>query len=84
MTPAEIRAYATRDWQALARSKAAYWVEVREELGAEGALAAADRLRAFTLDTHPGWPGDDECRADRESHERVSRVLSDAAKRWRS
>jgi hypothetical protein len=84
MTRAEVLAFAMRDWEALGRSKAAHWMGIREELGAEEALEVADGLRAFVQGIRPDWPGDGERQADRAAHERVATVLSDAAKTWRS
>jgi hypothetical protein len=84
MTRAEVLAFAMRDWDALGRSKAAHWVKIRQELGAEEALEVADGLRTYVQGFRPDWPGDEERQADRATHERVATILSDAAKAWRS
>ena len=84
MTRAELLAFATRDWDSLAQSKAAYWVDTREKRGPEEALRVADGLRTFTRQVRPDWPSEDERQADLATHERVTMALRDAARTWRS
>jgi hypothetical protein len=43
--PEDLRAFAERDWAAIAAHKRSYWIDLVEELGPLPALRAADALR---------------------------------------
>ncbi|MEJ7730751.1 MAG: hypothetical protein WKG00_16230 [Polyangiaceae bacterium] len=45
MRPEDLRAFAARDWAAIAAHKQSYWIDQVEERGPLGALRAADALR---------------------------------------
>jgi hypothetical protein len=69
--PALLRAFAARNWDAVARSKAAMW----QELTPADKIRLADELRRQALLTRPGWPSAADRRADLQTHLRVSEAL---------
>ena len=75
MDAAEIRAYLTRDWQAVADEKDRFWLEQRSRRGLQWALEVAEALRREALARRPDWPSAEERAADLAVHERVSASL---------
>jgi hypothetical protein len=75
----DIRAFASRDWNAIAESKAQYW----RSLTPAESIRLADQLRRQVLSMHPDWPSESERQEDFESHVRVSRMLKSVARRRR-
>jgi hypothetical protein len=71
----DIRAFAGRDWAAIADAKAAFWAERKRSMTAAEALATAEMLRQHALQVKPGWPDADERAADMALHVRVSEAL---------
>jgi hypothetical protein len=71
----QLRAYAKRDWNALAQAKRAYWHAMQPA----DRIFAADELRRFAESTHAGWPTADDRRRDLDSHIRLARLLLRAA-----
>jgi hypothetical protein len=71
----EIRAYADRDWDAVAVEKDRFWLEQRARHGVAWAFEMADALRREAVALRPDWPSDAERDADRAVHERVSACL---------
>jgi hypothetical protein len=71
----DIRAFAGRDWAAIAEAKAAFWAERKRSMAAAEALATAEMLRQHALVAKPGWPDADERAADLSLHVRVSEAL---------
>jgi hypothetical protein len=71
----DIRAFAGRDWAAMAEAKAAFWAERKRSLTAAEALAIAEALRQHVLLVKPGWPDADERAADFADHVRISGAL---------
>src|SRR5687768_9923078 len=51
-----IRAFVARDWEAARESKASYWAERIDRLGAAEGLRIAEQLRRHVLACDPGWP----------------------------
>jgi len=51
----DIRAFAGRDWAAIAEAKAAFWAGRKRSMTAAEALATAEMLRQHALLVKPGW-----------------------------
>jgi len=75
----QIRDYVSRDWQAARDSKDAYWAERIARLGPGEGLRIADELRRQVLRQHPGWPSDEDRRADLLAHVRLAELLRRAS-----
>lgn len=71
----DIRAFAGRDWAAIADAKAAFWAERKRSMTVAQALATAEMLRQHALQVKPGWPDADERAADLALHVRISEAL---------
>jgi hypothetical protein len=71
----DIRAFAARDWAAIAEAKAQFWVERKRSMTAAEALATAEMLRQHVLLVKLGWPDAEERAADLAMHVRVSAAL---------
>jgi hypothetical protein len=71
----DIRAFAGRDWAAIADAKAAFWAERKRSMTPEEALATAEILRLHALQMKPGWPDAEERAADLALHVRISEAL---------
>ncbi len=70
-----IRAYVSRDWAEVRRSKDAYWAERLARLGPLEALRVADELRRQMHELHPGWPDEASRESDLAAHARVAALL---------
>lgn len=75
MKPADIRAYAERDWNAVRDLKERYWAEAKKDLTPEQALAIGDDLRRHVQTLRPDWPDAEQHRADLAVHAHVSTLL---------
>jgi hypothetical protein len=71
----DIRAFAGRDWAAIADAKATFWAERKRSMTAAEALATAEMLRQHARQMKPGWPDADERAADMALHVKVSEAL---------
>jgi hypothetical protein len=71
----EIRAFARRDWAAVAETKARFWADRKRSMTPDEALAAADVLRQHARAVRPDWPDSRERDEDRAVHVRVSEAL---------
>jgi hypothetical protein len=71
----DIRAFARRDWAAIADAKAVFWAERKRSMTAAEALATAEMLRQHALLVKPGWPDAEERAADFALHVRISEAL---------
>jgi hypothetical protein len=78
-----ILAFVGRDWSQVAEAKAAFWRGRKPGRSASEILAAADDLRRHAQAMKPGWPTEDERRADLAVHERVAEALRAASHRPR-
>ena len=78
MDPAAIRAYASRDWQALGASKRAYWAERHRREGATATLQASQALLA-EMRRRPDYPTPVEREVDLAAHVRLRGLLDRAA-----
>jgi hypothetical protein len=76
--PAAIRAYASRDWNAFAASKRAYWADRYRREGSHATLEASQALLAEMRHVRPDYPTSEDRRVDLASHVRL-RVLLDRA-----
>ena len=75
MNREDIRAFAGRDWAAIADAKAAFWAERKRSMTPAETLAIAEMLRQHALQVKPGWPDADERAADMALHVRLSEAL---------
>ena len=71
----DIRAFAGRDWAAIAEAKAQFWAERKRSMTPAEALATAEMLRQHVLLVKPGWPDAEERAADLALHTRISEAL---------
>jgi hypothetical protein len=71
----DIRAFARRDWAAIADAKAEFWAERKRSMTAADALATAENRRQHAIQLKPGWPDADERAADLALHVRVPEAL---------
>jgi hypothetical protein len=71
----DIRAFARRDWAAIAEAKARFWAERKRSMTPAEALATAEMLRQHALLLKPGWPDAEERAADLALHVRISKAL---------
>jgi hypothetical protein len=72
---ARARAFALRDWGALAAAKDRAWLEEKQRTGALGAFQALSALIEHTRSVRPDWPSEAEREADFEMHRRLIDVL---------
>lgn len=75
MNREDVRAFARRDWAAMADAKAAFWAERKRLMTPAEALATAEMLRQHALLVKPGWPDAAERAADLAVHVRISEAL---------
>lgn len=71
----DIRAFARRDWAAIADAKATFWAGRKRSMTAADVLAIAEMLRQHALQVKPGWPNADERAADLAVHVKISEAL---------
>jgi hypothetical protein len=83
MTRDHVAAFVARDWQRLARSKAAAWRAARHNRTTAELLAAADTLRRHARAVKPDWPTAADRAADLATHQRVSEALGAVTRRPR-
>jgi hypothetical protein len=76
MDPEDIRRYAARDWQEIARAKDRYWIDRKRTMSPAESLAFAESLRLYVRSIRQDWPSDEERRDDLETHARVSAMLN--------
>lgn len=75
MTPEELRDFATRDWEELARLKTQYWLERKRALGPAEGIRVADQLRRHVRLTRPDWPSAEDREEDLAHHVRLGEML---------
>lgn len=71
----DLQAYATRDWDQVAREKERWWAERGRELTPAEKIRIGDMLRRHAQALRPDWPSPEERREDLETHIRVSEAL---------
>ncbi|MBK6518096.1 MAG: hypothetical protein IPM79_30425 [Polyangiaceae bacterium] len=74
--PSSLRAFAGRDWRALAESKEAYWLERKRAEGPAAGVRAAEALLAQVRRARPDWPSEAEREEDRRMHLFVAEVTA--------
>ncbi len=79
MTPDDVRAFVRRDWEAVAVSKMAYWVDRFRQEGWQPAWAAADSLLFDMRRIRPDYPSDEERALDFSAHLSLRNRLDRAA-----
>jgi len=75
-----VRAFAIRDYEAVAREKAHYWAERIERLGPAEGMRAAELLREHVRAVRPEWPTPDDRAADLAAHVHLCALLSRASR----
>ena len=75
MDPADVKAYADRDWRLARELKDRYWATRKRTLRPEEALSVAENLRQQARALRPAWPGEKDREADLENHVRVAECL---------
>lgn len=75
MEPADIRAYANRDWRHVQELKDRYWIERKQSLTPAEALDLGDDLRQWALSVRPDWPSPQERREDLAHHTDLANLL---------
>jgi hypothetical protein len=75
MNREDIRAFARRDWAAIADAKATFWAGRKRSMTASDVLAIAEMLRQHALQVKPGWPNAAERAADLAVHVKISEAL---------
>ena len=75
MNADDIRAFARRDWAAVADAKARFWADRKCSMTPGEALATAEMLRQHARALKPDWPDDRERGEDLAVHLRVSEAL---------
>ena len=80
MDPEDLRAFARRDWRAVASAKRAHAARIFRESGAGPLLRAARELFAHARAVDPAWPGARERTADLAFHVHIKGSLEQAAR----
>lgn len=75
MDPEDICAFARRDWNAVAESKAGFWADRKRAMTPDEALAVAEALRQHARALRPDWPDIRERDDDLAVHARVAEAL---------
>ena len=75
MDPRYTRNFLERDWQAVERLKADFWIERKAAMTPGDAIQLAEELRQYVKNVRPGWPSLAERDADLATHTRVSEAL---------
>jgi hypothetical protein len=79
MTADELRAFAHRDWAAVAAAKRSYWAEQFRAHGCRPAWEASNALRAAMAHSSPGYPSPADRAADHAHHARLAALLTRCA-----
>jgi hypothetical protein len=83
VNPADIAAFARREWHLVEDLKAKYWAERKRTLLPADALQLGDELRRYVLRVRPGWPGTADREDDLNTHVRVAEALGAVSRRPR-
>ena len=79
MNAADLRAYCTRDWRLIERSKSDYWLEQKASATPSALFALASDLLQYARSARPDWPNAAEREADLISHIRLAEMLQRAS-----
>lgn len=80
MDPDDLRAFAGRDFAAIAREKRAHQRRLFEREGSAGTIRLAGGLWAHMKSLDPAWPHPREREADLAAHVRLKALLDRAAR----
>jgi len=80
MDPKDLRAFAGRDWAAVAAGKRTRAAQLFRKDGPQPLLRAARALFEHARAVNPAWPGARERSADLEHHVHLKRLLDQAAR----
>lgn len=72
----QLRAFASRDWRAIARAKRDHQVRLFREQGPAATVRIARELFAHARALNPGWPSAREREADLAHHVELKRALT--------
>ncbi|MFL5393074.1 MAG: hypothetical protein ACJ79G_09585 [Myxococcales bacterium] len=72
MDAGHLRAFANRDWRAIARAKREHQVRLFREQGAAAMVRIARELFAHARAVNPDWPSEREREADLAHHVELS------------
>jgi hypothetical protein len=81
--PRDILAYLNRDWDAVRAVHGDYWARQKKKLGAAEGLRISDELRREAVARGGDFTTREQREEDLRAHQRVSRVLCNAAKNRR-
>ncbi|MFL5428389.1 MAG: hypothetical protein ACJ79M_02110 [Myxococcales bacterium] len=81
MDAGHLRAFANRDWRAIARAKREHQVRLFREQGAAAMVRIARELFAHARAVNPDWPSEREREADLAHHVELKRALSSVRRR---
>jgi hypothetical protein len=84
VNPADLRAYARRDWRAAEIRKREYWAREVAERGPLATFLASQALWEHMRRLRPDWPSPEERRADLAHHIALKHALDRAAGAVRS
>ena len=82
MDPADIRAFAARDWRLIEQAKQDQWLGQKREMTASEALRLAAGLLQYARAVKPDWPNPAERDADLASHVRIAEILRRVAEHF--
>ncbi|MCK6553531.1 hypothetical protein L6Q96_02925 [Candidatus Binatia bacterium] len=74
-----LRAFASRDWEAIAASKRRHWAHALRSRGPEALFQVALRLRDHARALQPDWPTAHERARDLADHIELKQLLDRAA-----
>jgi hypothetical protein len=80
MDPEHLRAFAARDWSALAAAKRAHTAQLFRQSGAAPLLRAARALFERARAVNPAWPSAGERSADLAHHVHLKSLLDQVAR----
>jgi hypothetical protein len=72
---ADLKAFAERDWAAVADLKVAYWANLKTTTGPGLAIEVGDELRRHAIALRAKWPTAEDRREDLATHARVTAAL---------
>lgn len=75
VNPADILAFARREWLLAEDQKANFWADRKHTLSPVEAIRLGDELRRHALALRPDWPNAEERTEDHAAHCRVSEAL---------
>ena len=74
-----VRAFANRDWEAIAGSKREHWTRVLRTAGPAALFRVAQHLREHTRMVRPDWPSPNDRARDLANHIALKQLLDRAS-----